>query len=103
MFDLEKLDLPAAFRACLKILHRYRNAAHHRDTVRPDVLGPAVQIYFFLCCHLLKRERHMAHEINAAPPAVLEVFEGAQARGTVAGRRLRKRHAAKPRSRSAPR
>jgi hypothetical protein len=77
VFGLEELDLPATFRACLKILHRYRNAAYHRDTVRPDVLGPAVQIYFFLCCHLLKRERHIVHEINAAPPAVLEVFEGA--------------------------
>ena len=74
VFEQEEVDLAPEFSDCLKILHRYRNAAYHRDTVRPDVLGPAVQICFFLCCHLLKHERHVIHEINAAPPSVLEIF-----------------------------
>jgi hypothetical protein len=57
-----------------KILHRYRNAAYHRDTVRADVLGPAVQILFFLCCHLLKSERQLMHEIKEIPSGILEIF-----------------------------
>jgi hypothetical protein len=76
VFSNEKNLLPPEFAECLKILHRYRNAAHHRDTVREDVLGPAVQILFFLCCHLLKNEQnmHWFHEYNSAPSTVLEVF-----------------------------
>lgn len=67
-------DLGFKFAECLKILHRYRNAAYHRDTVRADVLGPAVQIYFFLCCRLLANERHVIHQIDAIPSSVAEIF-----------------------------
>jgi hypothetical protein len=74
VFENEDLNLPVEFGECLKILHRYRNAAYHRDTVRADVLGPAVQILFFLCCHLLKSERQVFHEINVAPDGILDVF-----------------------------
>jgi hypothetical protein len=74
VFENEDFDLPVEFAECLKILHRYRNAAYHRDTVRADVLGPAVQILFFLCCHLLKSERQVFHEINVAPDGILDVF-----------------------------
>jgi hypothetical protein len=74
VFENEDFDLPVEFAECLKILHRYRNAAYHRDTVRADVLGPAVQILFFLCCHLLKSERQVLHEINVAPDGILAVF-----------------------------
>ena len=74
VFTQDDFGLKSEFAECLKILHRYRNAAYHRDTVRPDVLGPAVQIYFFLCCHLLRHERHVIHEINQIPTAVKEIF-----------------------------
>jgi hypothetical protein len=74
VFENEDFDLPVEFAECLKILHRYRNAAYHRDTVRADVLGPAVQILFFLCCHLLKSERQVFHEINVAPDGILDVL-----------------------------
>jgi hypothetical protein len=74
VFEKEDFDLPVEFAECLKILHRYRNAAYHRDTVRADVLGPAVQVLFFLCCHLLKSERQVFHEINVAPDGILDVF-----------------------------
>lgn len=74
VFENDGFALPREFAECLKILHRYRNAAHHRDTVRADVLGPAVQILFFLCCHLLKSERQIMWEIREAPSTILEVF-----------------------------
>ena len=45
VFRRDECSQDLTFASCLKILHRYRNAAHHRDTVRSDVLGPAVSIY----------------------------------------------------------
>lgn len=74
VFNQDDFGLKSEFAECLKILHRCRNAAYHRDTVRPDVLGPAVQIYFFLCCHLLKHERQIFHQIDQIPKAVKEIF-----------------------------
>jgi hypothetical protein len=74
VFAQDGFGLKSEFAECLKILHRYRNAAYHRDTVWPDVLGPAVQIYFFLCCHLLKHERQVFHQIDLIPTAVVEIF-----------------------------
>jgi hypothetical protein len=74
VFAQASFNLQSEFAECLKILHRYRNAAYHRDSVRADVLGPAVQIYFFLCCHLLKHERQVIHEIDLIPTAVAEMF-----------------------------
>jgi hypothetical protein len=44
VFENEDFALAIEFAECFKILHRYRNAAYHRDMVRADVLGPAVQI-----------------------------------------------------------
>lgn len=77
--------LPSEFARCLKILHRYRNAAHHRDAVRPDVLGPAVQILFYLCCELLKRERPLTSEIAVAPASILGIFGGTSPESTWPG------------------
>ena len=74
VFAQDDFGLKPEFAEYLKILHRYRNAAYHRDTVQPDVLGSAVQIYFFLCCHLLKYERHIIHQIDQIPMAVEEIF-----------------------------
>jgi len=74
VFERYDFGLDVEFAECLKILHRYRNAAYHREAVRPDVIGPAVQIYFFLCCHLLKHERHFMHQIDTIPPAIQEIF-----------------------------
>jgi hypothetical protein len=74
VFEDEAAERPAEFAECLKILHRYRNDAYHRDLVRADVLGPAIQILFFLCCHLLKNERPWMWAISPAPPSVLSVF-----------------------------
>lgn len=69
-----EVGLTPEFARCLKILHRYRNAAYHQDTVRPDVLGPAVQVLFYLCCELLKREKQLYTEIAAAPASVLQIL-----------------------------
>lgn len=74
VFNQDDFGLKSEFAECLKILHRYRNVAYHRDTVWPDVLGPAVQIYFFLCCHLLKHERQIFHQIDQIPKTVREIF-----------------------------
>jgi hypothetical protein len=74
VFVQDGFGLESEFAECLKILHRYRNAAYHHDIVRPDVLGPAVQIHFFLCCHLLKHERQILHQIDQIPTAVAEMF-----------------------------
>ena len=74
VFAQDGFGLKSEFAECLKILHRYRNAAYHRDTVWPDVLGSAVRIYFFLCCHLLQHERQVFHQIDLIPTAVVEIF-----------------------------
>jgi hypothetical protein len=74
VFARDDFELPAELSQCLKILHRYRNAAYHHDTVRPDVLRPAVQIHFYLCCQLLKYERSVFHEIGIMPASVREIF-----------------------------
>jgi len=68
-------SLPPEHAQCFKIVHRYRNAAYHRNAVRADVLGPAVEILFFLCCHLLKKERQIVQEL-APPPALVLEFLG---------------------------
>ena len=75
VFSDAKFPLTTEYADCLKILHRYRNAAYHRDKVRADVLGPAVQILFFLCCHLLKSEQQLFNEIKEAPTGILEIFD----------------------------
>lgn len=67
-------QLSAEFADCLKILHRYRNAAYHRDSVREDVLGPAVQIQFYLFCKLLAAERPIMSEITTTPPIIAEIL-----------------------------
>ena len=74
VFTQDSYTLPGEFGECLKILHRYRNAAYHRDDIQPEVLGPAVSILFFLCCHLLAAEDQILTEIEAAPAAVLTGF-----------------------------
>lgn len=74
VFEQKDHPLGLAYAECLKILHRYRNAAYHQDIVREDVLGPAVQISFFLCCHLLKGERGIMDQLDDAPPAVAEIL-----------------------------
>jgi hypothetical protein len=66
--------LPSENAACLKILHRYRNAAYHQDAARADVLQPAVQIYFYLCCQLLRAEYAIWHEIARAPDTILALL-----------------------------
>lgn len=38
----------------LKKLHAYRNEAYHRDAIRSDTLQTAVEIYFYLCCQLMR-------------------------------------------------
>ncbi len=68
-------SLPPEHAECFKIVHRYRNAAYHCNAVRADVLRPAVEILFFLCCHLLKKERQIVQEL-APPPALVLEFLG---------------------------
>ncbi len=85
VFEQDDYPLEPAFAGCLKILHRYRNAAYHEDVVRADVLGPAVQISFFLCCHLLKSERGFMDQIDVAPPAVAEILGDFPQSGHVLG------------------
>lgn len=57
----------------LKALHRFRNHAYHRDEVRSDIIDPAVRIYFFLCCELLRSEHSMVHQIGRPTPLLEEL------------------------------
>ena len=77
VFRQDECTLDPELAGCLKILHRYPNAAYHGDTVRTDVLGPGIQIYFYLCCHLLKDQHFVVDECNVPPPGVLEVIKEA--------------------------
>lgn len=73
-----KDKLSVTWAAAIKVLHRYRNAAQHQDRVRPDVIMPAVRIYFFLVCELL-RQSWMNGAIGSSAPTpdgVQEVLEG---------------------------
>ncbi len=74
VFSLDDCHLDPEFVACLKALHRYRNDAYHRDFVREDVLRPANDIYFYLCCHLLKDQKFTMGPIAEAPAIVIDVF-----------------------------
>lgn len=76
IFEQDDWPLEPAFAKCLKILHRYRNDAYHRDQVRADVLNPALVIYFYLIAHLLQHRKTWFHTIDAAPPGVLEFLDG---------------------------
>ncbi|MGN9806250.1 hypothetical protein [Micromonospora sp. L32] len=76
VFEHNDWPLDAGMAICIKILHRYRNAAYHRDKVHGDVLQPAVVIYFYLVAHLLKHRQSNMWLIDAAPPGVLEVLDG---------------------------
>ncbi|MGK5555862.1 hypothetical protein ACSNOI_30020 [Actinomadura kijaniata] len=82
VFGDEACSMDADLASCLKILHRYRNAAYHRDLVNTDVLSSAIQIYFYLCCKLLKNQRFWIDQIDAAPPAILEIFGEHPPRGS---------------------
>ncbi|UXA08307.1 hypothetical protein KXD96_09555 [Mycobacterium sp. SMC-2] len=60
--------------ACINALHRFRNDAHHRDFVRADVLGPANEIYFYLCCRLLKAQKFVMMAMGDPPSVVAELL-----------------------------
>lgn len=77
-FVFEQKDWPLGeeFASCLKVLHRFRNAAYHRDEVRSDVLGPAVSIHAYLVAHLLQYRRAWIRSIDTVPPGVTEFMEG---------------------------
>ena len=78
VFSRADCELAPELAGCLNALHRYRNAADHQDLVRNDVLGPANEIYFYLCCQLLKHQKNMVMEIAPPPAVVVEVFGGGQ-------------------------
>lgn len=59
---------------CLKILHRFRNGAYHREEIRADIIDSAVLIYFFLCCELLADERHPAHQLGTPGPVIAAIL-----------------------------
>ena len=65
--------------ACLNALHRFRNDAYHGDFVRADVLGPANEIYFYLCCRLLKAQTYLMMEMGDPPAVVRELLPSLQA------------------------
>lgn len=76
VFSRPDCELGTELAGCLNALHRYRNAAYHQDVVRNDVLGPATEIYFYLCCQLLKHQKYTVMEIATPPAVVLEAFGG---------------------------
>lgn len=74
VFAQDDCPLDPVYAHCLKAIHRYRNAAYHRDLVRPDVLGPAVSISFFLSCHLLKSEKALWEKIDQPSNAISAIL-----------------------------
>lgn len=75
VFTRPDCDLEEELAGCLNALHRYRNDAYHADFVRADVLGPANEIYFYLCCRLLKDQKYMMWPMGD-PPAVVAKLLG---------------------------
>lgn len=67
-------------------LHRYRNEAYHRDTVRDGSLASAVRIYGYLVCSLLRDLDTDAIVTHISEPPGLRLYM-ADARGTGLGLR----------------
>lgn len=76
------LDLPEEYGACAKALHRFRNAAYHRDHLHPDILQATNSIYFFLCCTFLLHEKWVMSEIGIIPSGVREILGEDTPQGT---------------------
>lgn len=76
VFAQENWPLSGEYADGLKVLHRFRNAAYHRDDVRPDVLGPALAIYAYLVAHLLHHRLDMLDEFMTPPDEVREFLAG---------------------------
>ncbi|GIF16746.1 hypothetical protein [Actinoplanes teichomyceticus] len=74
VFEHDDWPLDTEMATCIKILHRYRNDAYHKDKVRPDVINSAVVIYFYLVAHLLRHRESVVWLIDAPPPGVLELL-----------------------------
>lgn len=51
---VEEGDIGQQHARALKKLHAYRNEAYHRDLIRADTMQTAVEIYFYLCCQLMR-------------------------------------------------
>ncbi|MFD7817663.1 hypothetical protein ACFV6E_32800 [Streptomyces sp. NPDC059785] len=56
-------------RTVLNRLHRYRNAAYHRDTLEPDLIADLVLAYRLLADDLLGRHRPIAWTMASSDPA----------------------------------
>jgi len=74
VFSRQDCDLEPELAACLNALHRYRNDAYHGDFVRADVLGPANEIYFYLCCRLLLAQKYIMSRMGDPPAVVAELL-----------------------------
>ena len=53
-FLVERGLMDPTFTRVLAKLHAYRNAAYHRDELRPRTLLSAVQIYVYMVCQMMK-------------------------------------------------
>lgn len=65
--------LCADYAACLKLAHRHRNAAYHRDHHNPDVLHLVCFLQLHAVCHLLTRTTTSltVSVPDSGPPAAL--------------------------------
>jgi hypothetical protein len=72
VFSRADCNLEPELAACLNALHRFRNDAYHGDFVRSDVLGPANEIYFYLCCRLLKAQTYLMMQMGDPPAVVID-------------------------------
>ncbi|WP_328512862.1 hypothetical protein OHB25_59400 [Streptomyces mirabilis] len=64
----------------LKKLHQYRNETYHRDRRRPEILDPAVRIYFDVACTVLESYSpfSLTYSSTFSPGPELERFTGAR-------------------------
>jgi hypothetical protein len=76
VFTRDNCALDAELAGCLDALHRFRNAVYHQDSVRGDILNPANEVYFYLCCQLLGNQKFFLMEIATPPAVVADVFGG---------------------------
>ena len=73
-FLVQQGTIESAHGRVLKKLHEYRNAAYHRDEVRPETLRTAVEIYFFLCCYLMQALPPRMVSMTRPPLAVARIL-----------------------------
>ncbi|WP_406324900.1 hypothetical protein OG784_42295 [Streptomyces sp. NBC_01617] len=77
-FLAERDAVPVELPGVLKKLHQYRNEVYHQDKLRPEILLPAVRVYFDVACTVLESYSpySLSYSSDYAPGPEMQPFVG---------------------------